>query len=168
MVSRLRRQSCVVRRPMRMLFRPKYGAAKTSLDLLKKQVPLEVETAEAELNQALASSATADSNEGQKRSEYERAQKLLESQAISVEEADQKKLAWTMAQNQLTNATAARITAEKRLAEAKLGDDRIKEKVDAVAALEAMHTKSLAHVAECQARQGAAEAGVEEVQKHVG
>ncbi len=139
-------------------------AAKTSLTLLKKQVPLAIQTAEAELNQALAASATADSNEGHKRSEYQRAQKLLDSQAASVEEVDKRKLAWTMAQNELTSASAARITAEKRLAEAKLGHDRIKEKEDAVAALEALHAKSLAHIEECKARQAEAEAGVAEEQ----
>ncbi|MCG8650991.1 MAG: efflux RND transporter periplasmic adaptor subunit [Pirellulales bacterium] len=139
-------------------------AAKTSLALLKKQVPLSIETAKAELNQALAASATADSSEGYRRSEHERAQRLLSSNAISVEEADKRKLAWTMAQNELESAVAARITAEKRLAEAKLGDDRIKEKEDEVAALEAMHAKSLAHVDECKARQAEAEAGVAEAQ----
>lgn len=139
-------------------------ASKTSLALLKKQVPLAIETAEAELQQALAASATADSNEGYKGSEHQRAQKLLTSKAISMEEADQKQLAWTMAQNQLTTATAARITSEKRLAEAKLGADRIKEKEDAVAALEAMHAKSLAHIEECDARRSEAEAGVAEAQ----
>ncbi|WP_372894777.1 HlyD family secretion protein [Stieleria sp.] len=139
-------------------------AAKTSLALLKKQVPLGIETAEAELQQALAVSATADSNEGYKRSEHQRAQKLLSSKAISVEEADQRLLAWTMAQNELTTAAAARITAEKRLAEAKLGADRIKEKEDAVAALEAMHAKSLAHIEECDARRSEAEATVAEAQ----
>ena len=139
-------------------------AAKTSLALLKKQVPLGIETAEAELQQALAVSATADSNEGYKRNEHQRAQKLLSSKAISVEEADQRLLAWTMAQNELTTAAAARITAEKRLAEAKLGADRIKEKEDAVAALEAMHAKSLAHIEECEARRSEAEATVAEAQ----
>lgn len=139
-------------------------AAKTSLALLKKQVPLAIETAEAELNQALAASATADSNEGHKRSEYQRAQKLLSSQAISVEDADKRKFALTMAQNELTTATAARITAEKRLAEAKLGVERIKEKEDAVAALEAMHAKSLAQIDECDARQAEAGAEVAEAQ----
>ncbi|MCA9137683.1 MAG: efflux RND transporter periplasmic adaptor subunit [Planctomycetales bacterium] len=139
-------------------------AAKTSLELLKKQVPLAIETAEAELNQALAASATADSNEGHKRSEHERSQKLLASQAISAEDADKRELAWTIAQNELTTAIAARITAEKRLAEAKLGQDRIKEKEDALAALEAMCAKSLAQIEECIARQSEAEAGVEEQQ----
>ncbi|PAY18935.1 hypothetical protein CKO51_13995 [Rhodopirellula sp. SM50] len=135
-------------------------AATTSLELLSKQVPLAIETAQAELNQALAASATADSNEGQLRSEYERAQKLLSSDAISVEEADKRKLAWTMAQNQLTSATAARVTAEKRLAEARLGGDRVKAKQDEVAALEALHTKSLAFIEECEARQAEAESTV--------
>ncbi|QDV42337.1 Cobalt-zinc-cadmium resistance protein CzcB [Stieleria neptunia] len=142
-------------------------AAKTSLALLKKQVPLAIETAEAELQQALAAGATADSNEGYKRSESQRAQKLLNSKAISVEEADRKELAWTLAQNELTTATAARITAEKRLAESKLGADRIKEREDAVAALEAMHAKSLAQIKECEARQAEAEAGVAEAQSNL-
>ncbi len=139
-------------------------AAKTSLALLAKQVPLAIQTAEAELNQALAASATADSNEGHKRTDYQRAQELSSSQAVSEEEVDKRKLAWTMAQNELASATAARITAEKRLAVAKLGSDRIKEKEDAVAALEALHAKSLAHIEECGARLAEAEAGVAEAQ----
>lgn len=139
-------------------------AANTSLQLLTKQVPLAVETAKAELNHAQAQSATADSNEGLKRREHLRSQELLESNAVSQEIADQKHLAWTVARNQLTTATAAVMTAEKRLAEAKLGKDRITERVDAVAALEAKHAQALAHVEECRARQGEAEALLAEVQ----
>ena len=145
-------------------FAAEVRSAETSLALLRKQVPLEIETAEAELNQALAVSATADSTEGHKKSEYLRAQKLMDSDAMSEEELDQRMLAWTMAKNELTTATAARITAEKRLAEAKLGTDRIKEKEDVVAALQATHTKSLAHIDECKARQAEAEAGLTEAQ----
>ncbi|WP_182866464.1 HlyD family secretion protein [Stieleria mannarensis] len=139
-------------------------AATTSLELLKKQVPLAIETAEAELNQALAAAATADSNEGQLRSEYERAEQLRKADAISVEEVDKRKLLWTTAQNQLTAAAAARLTAEKRLAEARLGDERIRAKQDEVAALEAMHAKALAYIEECKARQAEAEAAVAEAQ----
>ena len=112
-------------------------AAQTSLQLLKKQVPLAIETAEAELNHAQAQNATADSNEGLKHREHQRSQTLLESKAVSQEVADQKHLAWTVARNELTTAAAAVTTAEKRLAEAKLGKHRIAEKEDAIAALEA-------------------------------
>jgi len=131
---------------------------------LKKQVPLAIEIAEAELDHALAVSATADSTEGHKRSEHQRAQKLLVSKAISQEETDQKQLAWTMARNDLATAAAARVTSEKRLEEAKLGIDRIVEKEDSIRALEAKHNKGLAHIAECQARQAESEAGLAEVQ----
>ena len=139
-------------------------AACTSLRLLKKQVPLAIEIAEAELNQALAASATADSNEGHKRSEHDRAQALLESDAISQEAAEKKQLAWTMARNELSTATSARITAEKRLAQAKLGNDRILEQEDAIAALEAKHTKELARIEECKARMAESEAMLAEAQ----
>ena len=67
-------------------------AAKTSLQLLKKEVPLAIETAEAELNHARALNATADSNEGLKRREHQRSQQLLEPNAVSQEIADQKHL----------------------------------------------------------------------------
>lgn len=139
-------------------------AAHTSLQLLKKQVPLAVETAEAELNHAQAQNATADSNEGLKRREHQRSQKLLETKAVSQEVADQKHLAWTVARNELTTAAAAVTTAEKRLAEAKLGEHRIAEKEDAVAALEAKHAQALARIDECWARQGEAEAALAEAQ----
>ena len=139
-------------------------AAQTSLQLLKKQVPLAIETAQAELNHAQAQNATADSNEGLKRREHQRAQQLLESNAVSQEVADQKQLAWTVARNELTTAAAAVTTAAKRLAEAQLGVDRIAEKEDAVAALEAMHAQALARIKECQARQGQAEAALAEAQ----
>ena len=139
-------------------------AAQTSLQLLKKQVPLAIETAEAELNHAQAQNATADSNEGLKRREHQRSQTLLESKAVSQEVADQKHLAWTVARNELTTAAAAVTTAEKRLAEAKLGKHRIAEKEDAIAALEAKHAQALARIDECRARQGEAEAALAEAQ----
>ena len=139
-------------------------AAQTSLRLLKKQVPLAIETAEAKLNHARALNATADSNEGLKRREHQRTQQLLEKQAVSQEIADQRHVAWTVAHNELTTAAAAVTTAEKRVAEAKLGYDRIAEKEDAIAALEAKHAKTLAHIQECQARTREAEAALAEAQ----
>lgn len=142
-------------------------AARTSLRLLKKQVPIDIEIAQAELDHALAVSATADSAEGFKRSEHERAQKLIESDAISKESADQKELAWTVARNELTTAMAARVTAEKRLARAKLGMDQITEQEDAILALEAKSSKAKAHIDECIARQAEAEAALSEAQSRV-
>ena len=139
-------------------------AATASLELLKKQVPLIIETAEAELNHNRALMATADSNEGQKRSEWQRAVKLLESKAISKETADQRKLAWTVAQNELTTSGAAVTTAEKKLAEAKLGSDRIREREDALLAVEARHAKTVAFTDEATARKQAAEATLAEAQ----
>ena len=142
-------------------------AARTSLRLLKKQVPLEIATAEAELDHARAISAMADTNEGFKRSEFERAERLLQSNAISQEESDQKQLAWTRAQNELATASASRTAAEKRLAEAKLGVERIEAEQDAILALEAKHKKSLAHIEECKARQAESEASLAEAQSMV-
>jgi len=69
-----------------------FQAAKTSLLDLKKLVPLSIETAEVEFAHAQALASTADSNEGQKRRQHLRSQKLLLSNAISKEEADQERL----------------------------------------------------------------------------
>ncbi|MGI9427224.1 MAG: HlyD family secretion protein, partial [Bythopirellula sp.] len=139
-------------------------AAKTSLRVLMKQVPLSIETADAELDHARALGATADSNESHKRSEYERVERISQSAAVSVEEVDRKRLAWIVARNELTTASAAITTANKRLAEAKLGKERIVEQQDAILALEAKHAKALAHIEECQARQAAANATLAEAQ----
>lgn len=139
-------------------------AARTSLRVLKKQVPLSIETAEAELDHARALGATADSNESHKRSEHERLERLLQSAAVSVEEADKKRLAWVVARNELTTAAAAITTANKRLAEAELGRERIVEQEDAIVALEAKHAKALAHIDECEARRAAAKATLAEAQ----
>lgn len=139
-------------------------AAETSLRVLKKQVPLSIETAEAELNHARALGATADSSESHKRREHERVKKLVQSAAVSVEEVEQKRLAWIVARNELTTTSAAMTTAEKRLAEAKLGIERIVAQEDAILALEAKHAKAVAHIEECQARQAAAEATFAEAQ----
>ncbi len=139
-------------------------AAETSLRLLRKQVPLAIDTALAELNHNRALLATADSVEGQKRSEMKRAAKLLDENAMSEEVADQKKLAWTVAQNELTTTGAAVTTAEKRLEEAKLGEDRIRERQDGLLALEAKHAKAIAFTDEAIARKQAAEAALDEAQ----
>ncbi len=139
-------------------------AANTSLRVLKKQVPLSIETAEAELDHARALGATADSNESNKRREFERVERLLRSAAASEEEVDQKRLAWIVARNELTTASAAITTANKRLSEAKLGSERIVEQRDAILALKAKHAKALAHIEECEARKAAAEATLAEAQ----
>lgn len=139
-------------------------ATRTSLRVLKKQVPLSIETAEAELEHAHALGETAGSNESNKRREHERVEGLVKSSAVSVEEFDRKRLAWIVARNELTTASAAITTAKKRLAEAQLGEDRILERKDAILALEAKHANAMAHIEECQARHAAAEATLAEAQ----
>ena len=136
-------------------------AAETSLGVLRKETPLAIAIAEAELSHATAMAASSDSREGKARRDFERSQQLFEAKATSEDELEDSQLAWTHARNELTTAAAAVTKATEQLAGVRLGPDRIKSKEDELAALMAQKSEALAVVAECIATKAQAEAALE-------
>ena len=123
-------------------------AARTNLETLKKQIPLQVATAEAEVAHAEASLAAAKAAAEQAGRDARRFQRLLKKHTVNKESAEQKSLAWKVARAKYATAMAALNQAQKRLAEAKLGWDRVKARESDVAALDAQYRQAQAALAE--------------------
>jgi HlyD family secretion protein len=83
---------------------------------------------------------------------------------VAAEVLDTARLAWTEAQNQVTEANATVEKEERRLEEARLGKDRIRRKEDEVAAVRAELAKAQASMKQRKASRLKAEAALEEVQ----
>jgi len=133
-------------------------ATKSALDIFRKEVPLNISSAAANLAHAEALAASADSAEVHAREDFERYQKLLDTKAVAKHEFEEMQLVWTTARNELTVAEAAVTKATQLLAESKLGEDRIHAKEDELSALVAQRAEAAAAVAECVALKAQAEA----------
>lgn len=125
-------------------------AAKTTLGVLRKDVPLDIEATEAEVTHFKAMLAKAESTEAQTRENAERTRKLLAKTAVSDEEHDSNQLAWQVASHELASARTGLTRSEKRLAQVKLGPERIQSKEEEVAALEAQARQARAALAEAE------------------
>lgn len=125
-------------------------AGKQSLYVLRKEVPLDIEASEAEVIHFKAMLAKAESTEAQTRENAERTRKLLARAAISDEEHDRSQLAWQVASHELASARTGLTRSEKRLAQAKLGPDRIKFKEEELSALQAQAQQARAAQAEAE------------------
>ncbi|MCK9636148.1 MAG: efflux RND transporter periplasmic adaptor subunit [Methylobacter tundripaludum] len=128
----------------------KLTAARTSLSVFKKNVPLKIETAKAGLTHANASRVSADATEEQQRKDAERFRELLKRQTVEQHRSEQAELSWKVARAQHTTTQTAVTQAEKLLAEASLGWEQVKAQEDEVAALEAQVTQAEAALAEAQ------------------
>ena len=137
-------------------------AARSTLDVFRKEVPLSISSAEANLAHAQALTASAVSDEKHARDDYERHQKLIDINAVAEHEYEEMWLAWTKARNELTIAEAAEIKAKQLLAESNLGEDRIRSKEDDIQALVAQRAAAVAIEAECVALRSQAEAALAE------
>lgn len=125
-------------------------AGKQSLYVLRKEVPLDIEASEAEVAHFKAMLAKAESTEAHTRENAERARKLLAAKAMSDEDRDRIQLAWQVASHELSSARTGLTRSEKRLAQAKLGPDRIKSKEEELSALQAQAQQARAAQAEAE------------------
>ncbi len=125
-------------------------AARTNLETLKKQIPLQVATAQAGVAHAEAALAAAKASAEQAGRDAKRFQRLLKKHTVNKESAEQKSLAWKVARAEYATAMAALNQAQKRLAEAKLGWDRVKAKESDLAALDAQYRQAKAALAEAR------------------
>jgi HlyD family secretion protein len=109
-------------------------AAHTGLEVLRKQVPLEIATAEAALTQAQATETQADRDASRFRD-------LAASGTVDQRKSEQQELASAVAQ-------AALRSAEQHLAQARLGPDRVQAREDEVTAMAAQLAQAKATLAE--------------------
>ena len=128
----------------------KRRAAQAALVLLKKQVPLQIDTAEAEVAHSQAALAAAQARAEQAVRDAERFQRLLQTRTVDQESAEQKALARKVAEAEYARAKTALLQAQKKRAEAQLGWDRIRVKEEEIEVLAAQEDQARAVLAEMQ------------------
>jgi HlyD family secretion protein len=127
-----------------------FKAAKTGLAILRKDAPLTVQTAEAGAALTRSQRATALANAAQAERDAARFKRLAESGTVDRHRYEQMELASQVAQNQAIAARQGVTSAEKQLAQARLGLERIRAREDEVAALAAQRDQGKAALAEAQ------------------
>ena len=125
-------------------------ALRLDLDVLRKEVPLAIATAEAEVAHGMAVSAKAEATEQQARKDALRLQQLVSQGAASRQKGEQNELALTVARNELSASRTSVTRAQKQLAQIRLGWDRIKVREGELKALEAQLEQSRAALAEAE------------------
>lgn len=136
------------------------SGAHIGLDVLRSEAALAVETAEARVASARAGLARVDAAEQQARREAERMRWLFEQELVDRQRSEQANLAWTAARNELITARSGLVQAERALADANLGPQRVRIKEHEVAALESERAHHEAGIAEAEAAAEQAQAGV--------
>ncbi|QDT02131.1 Multidrug resistance protein MdtN [Rubripirellula lacrimiformis] len=117
--------------------RAQHRAAQTGLDLLKEEVPLMIDAAQASLEHAKAVVAKAQAAEQQSARDASRFTDLASRGTIDKRKGEEAQLAWTVAKNDVRVAETALTRAEKQLAEANLGSRRVHAKAQEIEALAA-------------------------------
>jgi HlyD family secretion protein len=126
------------------------AAARTALDTLKKQVPLQVETAKAGVAHAEAALVAAKASAEQAARDARRFQELLKKRTVDKHRAEQAQLAWKVARAEYATAMAALTQARKRLAEAELGWEQVRTREQELKALEAQLEQARAALTEAK------------------
>lgn len=128
--------------------RAQVDAAKSAYAVLKKEVPNAIGIAEANLSRARNGAAKAQSSAQQAARESERVHMLVERHFIDAQRAEQADLALTAARSDEHSAQDAVRQADKQLADARLGWDRLQAKAAEIAALEAQLAQARAALEE--------------------
>ncbi len=128
----------------------KTEAAHQDYAVLNLEVPLTIEAAQAQVDQAKTLVARALSVEKEARSDVERYRRLAANDNASRQQLDQAELQWEVAHNEVRAARAALTQARKQLAQAELGWKRIRTKAGEVAALERQRDQAEAALAEAE------------------
>lgn len=123
-------------------------AARKTLEVLERDVPLEIEIARAELEQTEAAVAGAVASERQAARDAERLAALYAQGTVDARRNEAAALAWTLARTDLASAKSAVTRARKQLADAELGGKRIEAQGAEVAALDARLAEARAALAE--------------------
>lgn len=127
-----------------------WKAAQTALAVARKDLPLAIHTAEANLAHARAQLASSRSSAEQAARDAERFRRLAEAGTVDLHRYEQMALAGEVAANQARSAEEAVRVAEKQLAQAHLGDERLRAREDEVQALAAQLDQARAAMKEAE------------------
>jgi HlyD family secretion protein len=125
-------------------------ALKMEIDVMRVEVPLAVETAEAEVAHGIAIAEKARATEQQARRDALRQQRLVFEGASPRQKEELTQLALTTAHNDVSASLSSVTGARKQLAQAKLGWERIKVKEGELMSVEAQLGQSRAALAEAE------------------
>lgn len=125
-------------------------AASVELAVLKKTVPLEIDSARSGVLHAKAVLAAAKVRKEQAARDAVRYRRLIRTSAVSREKSEHADLQLKVAMEDFAVARSALIQAEKQLAEAELGWERIKAAESRVSALKAQLQQAQAALAETE------------------
>ena len=125
-------------------------AGRAALAVLTREVPLAIDRMQAGVARAEASVAKAQAAQDQASREAERMRTLLAKGFIATQRVEQSDLVVTEAAAESISLRNAAMQAEKQLAEARLGPDRIRAREAEVAALEAQRDQAKAALAEAE------------------
>jgi len=125
-------------------------SSQTTLAMMKKQIPLQIDTAKAEIAHADAALASAKASAKQAAKDSRRFSELLKKNTVDKETAEHKNLTWTIARAEFATAMAALTQSKKRLAEAELGWEKIEAKKHDVASIVAKLKQAQAALVEKQ------------------
>lgn len=130
------------------VYRSQVKAAESALDLLRREIPLSIDSAEAGLARARADLAVAEAAGSEAERDVSRARKLHSSGTIDPHTRDETNLAFARSRGGLDAARAGIIQATNQLDQARLGPLRIQAREDELAALKAQTAQAEAALAE--------------------
>ena len=110
----------------------RFSTMQKKLEILKKAVPLQIDTAKADVSNARAQLVAAKAGAGQAARDAARMKTLLKEGAVAKYKREEADLAWTAKRSELVIAQEVLKQTKKRLAETKLGWAQIKAVEDEV------------------------------------
>ncbi len=110
----------------------RFSAARIKLEILKKNVPLKIDTAKADVSHARAQLVAAKADARQAGRDAARMKTLLKKGTVEKHRSEKANLAWTTKRSALITAREVLKQAQKRLAETELGWAQIKAMEDEV------------------------------------
>lgn len=125
-------------------------AAHMTLAVLNLDVPLAIERADAQVAKAKDAVSKALSVEREARSDAQRFRDLAAKDEASIQQRDQSRMRWEVAQRDIASARSALTQATKELAQAELGWKRIRAKESDVNALERQKEQAYAVLDEAE------------------
>ena len=128
----------------------RFSAAQIKLEILKKDVPLKIDTAKADVSHVKAQLVAAKAGARQAGKDAARMKILLKEGAVEKHRSEEADLAWTAKRSGLITAREALKQAQKHLAEAELGWARIKAMEDEVKGYKAQVAQAEAALTEAR------------------
>ncbi len=126
------------------------ASARLGLDLLRREVPLMVDSARAGVGRAQAAVATAEATAQQAQRDANRQRDMVARGFVSNQQNERTRLVLDAATSEMTSAREALLQSRKQLAHAELGGDRIRAREQEFLALQAQLRQAQATLAEAE------------------